>query len=386
MVSNSSIVNYLSKEELDKYIPSLLEKGKTITLSGGPGSGKSTYIKELGSSLSIKYLGPTNLASVVLPYGETIYSGLNIPIPFQSNSHHKVVKALINLALHNYRALIIDEAFMLPGSILEAILKAKEECNSLLSKNKRGPIGLLLVGDPSQLLAIGTERASNNDPFFNSSITNCQHRFGLSSIYRQSNSSREWVEIINGIRKGSITNLDVKDIPSSTPTQDYKYTIVSSNKEVEDTNSYELLLGEGDLLEDNGFIYKIGSPVVLKEPYINPNRVKVLAKGTPGVIKRKDSVGIYVEVDGRYVYNNDALHIVKRPSLVIPSTLLQLAYAGNIYTVQGMTKPNIHLSSHPSMGNTHGASLVAITRHTHSFTSDSTSVSFFQHPSTFNFV
>lgn len=374
---------------LEKTISGLLDEGKTVTLSGGPGSGKSTFVKQqLGKDREIKFLAPTNLAAALLG-GETIFSGLSVSV--DRPTQKSIYGAFANIGLKGYRWVVIDEAFMIPGSILDKILKAKEQANDVLKANKRSPLGLLLVGDPAQLLAIG------EDPFYKSEINSCQYRFGLKGQYRQSNTCVN--ELISEIREGKVSSIDTDTLISITSSisstnqvsnSDSCFSIACSNKEVEALNGLGLLETPGELLSIDSksytFNYKLGAPVFLKEALLCPRtKARLLAKGTPGVIRGIDANKLSIEVEKKYV--GSYVPGPNNPRISISPELLQLAFAGNVHTVQGQTRKNICVHYHSNIARTHGASLVAITRHTNELSIEgSNTISFYQDPNTFPFI
>jgi len=370
-------------DSLGKTISGLLDEGKTVTLSGGPGSGKSTFVKQqLGKDREIKFLAPTNLAAALLG-GETIFSGLSISV--DRPTQKSIYGAFANIGLKGYRWVVIDEAFMIPGSLLDKILKAKEQANDVLKANKRSPLGLLLVGDPAQLLAIG------EDPFYKSEINSCHYRFGLKGQYRQSKTSVN--ELINQIREGKVSSVDTDtliSIASSPSSSDSYFSIACSNKEVEALNGLGLLETPGELLsidsKSSSFSYKLGAPVFLKEAFLCPRtKARLLAKGTPGVIRGVDTNKLSIEVEKKYV--GSYIPGPNNPRISISPELLQLAFAGNVHTVQGQTRKNVCVHYHSNIARTHGASLVAITRHTNELSIEgSNSISFYQDPNTFPFI
>lgn len=200
--------------ELVKAYEAIKQNIPVIFLTGGAGTGKSTFIKFLKNNLKVDMnknyvvLAPTGVAAINVG-GQTIHSffGWKEDVPDDKD----VVKGLNKNPVIDYIDLIIiDEISMVPSWVIDNIDKAlRFKCDN----NK--PFGgkqLLLIGDCFQLPHVVENKnlekkkycSQWDSPFFFAAdslkkLSNIK-AFQLKKIYRQENDQR-FINILNRIRE-----------------------------------------------------------------------------------------------------------------------------------------------------------------------------------------
>ena len=132
-------------------------------ITGGPGTGKSTFAQQLNKSIrflaGILNTAPTGVAASLLPNGQTLNSALNInPHKYSSSDLPPLTgKSLVMLrnkfADLNIKVLLIDEVSMLTTTLLSQSndrLKQVSHCETAF-----GGFSVILLGDFFQLEPIG---------------------------------------------------------------------------------------------------------------------------------------------------------------------------------------------------------------------------------------
>ena len=241
-----------------KAMKAIFLSNKHLFITGKAGSGKTTFLKRIMPFLGITaVVAPTGIAALNAG-GQTIHSFFG----FDISPYAPVIKGnkLKNVAdparkdrygiLKRLETLVIDEISMVRPDLLDRIADVLRQAR----KNNKEPFGgvrLLMFGDLHQLPPVLKSDDVLLDYydtkyFFSSKALRASgfevHEFD--KVYRQSDP--EFLNILNGIRTGDITDDDLISLNSkvSTPKGDYM-TICSTNKEAESINLSRLALIPG---------------------------------------------------------------------------------------------------------------------------------------------
>ena len=340
-------------------------------LTGGPGAGKTSALNELRESLLGKdiyayYCASTNSASNELK-GKTVHSFLNIPINEENPDLiiQKIETSFISCFFNTFQErvfVVIDEAFILNGKLLNMIFQGLFKANQSLINRGYFPIHLVLCGDPAQLLSISEDR------FYKSILPSLNvKRFELNGLYRQSIPHMElWSNSIDRYRRyGDINGLNewfsktsniIHHTIDFNPSLD-RFTIAFTNDMVNNIN-IKMLLHHCELKD-----------VVL---YDDRKASLCLAEGAPIIYTSniKDR-GIYKRDRGvinKIIHKNNSLLINTSKGEFIHEIGIKdipfcLGWAGTIHMSQGASFEEVQVLMSPHMQRTSGASLVSLTRH-----------------------
>ena len=180
---------------------------KSLFITGGAGTGKSTFIKYFLATTDLKtvVLAPTGVAALAVG-GQTIHSFLHFPARLiKPNDVHKLRDVTVVRSLD---VLILDEASMISANLMDAI----DESLRLNRQSPTLPFGgtqVVLVGDLYQLSPVVTQRDRpifddkyGGIYFFNAPVFKelQMGRLEFSRTYRQTD--EDFLSILNAVRVG----------------------------------------------------------------------------------------------------------------------------------------------------------------------------------------
>ncbi len=210
-------------QELKKVYEYIKNDVPVIFLTGGAGTGKSTFIKYLKNNLKSEMnkncviLAPTGIAAINVK-GQTIHKFFNFPFdPFNDEKLKPSIRERKNPVIDYTDLIIIDEISMVRSCMLDHIDYAlREWCN------KEKPFGgkqILLIGDCFQLPPVKSEEKKDlsekerndmlkffsqwDNPFFFAAkaLSNIEMKaVQLKKIYRQQD-DQPFIHILNRIRQ-----------------------------------------------------------------------------------------------------------------------------------------------------------------------------------------
>ena len=190
-------------------------------ITGKAGSGKSTLLSYFRTitQKKVAVLAPTGVAAIRIK-GQTIHSFFRFPPKVMQTKH--IRKVWDQDILLNLDVLIIDEISMVRADIFDAIDYSLRVHRKKLTK-PFGGVQLVVFGDLFQLPPVVNFDESdilrrlypNGSFFFHSNIFQDSHfhKIELQYIYRQKD--EYFIQLLNGIRDGSITNSELNDLNQS---------------------------------------------------------------------------------------------------------------------------------------------------------------------------
>ena len=226
---------YTLKFSLDNLLPDNFELSKEFEdiseqiehsddnfyITGKAGSGKSTLLSYFRTITrkKVAVLAPTGVAAIRVK-GQTIHSFFRFPPKVMQTKH--IRKVWDQDILLNLEVLIIDEISMVRADVFDAIDYSLRVHRKKLTK-PFGGVQLVVFGDLFQLPPVVNFDESdilrklypNGSFFFQSNIFQDSHfhKIELQHIYRQKD--EYFIQLLNGIRDGSITNSELNDINES---------------------------------------------------------------------------------------------------------------------------------------------------------------------------
>ena len=367
-----------SLEVLPEYakVKELLESGsRMILVSGGAGTGKSTFIRWIRSALdgSAIVTAPTGIAAITVG-GQTIHSLCSFPPTWILESD---VKRKEKTPATKADVLVIDEISMVNANVLD-----KVDAFLRLNRNSNEPFGgiaVVLVGDLFQLPPIVNKEtrhlfeAEYHSPRFFAARSLERVRFEdveLTHTFRQSDA--EFVDILARIREGvdlpeAIRGLN-RGASILSAGRDEAVWLCPRNADVDRINQERLgrLRGstrtyiaekEGDyraspLPVPGNLTLKVGAQVVMANntaEWVNgsiatvtellPQRIRIRLMGSNKI----HEVTRHKWEQYEYVLNDDT-GVIER---VVTGTYTQipanLAWAMTIHKSQGLTLEQVHL-------------------------------------------
>ena len=377
--SNNGIVildEYLEVEELIK------QKVPLIFVTGGGGTGKSTFIKHISSKHAGRVIkcAPTGIAALNIS-GKTIHSVCRLPPKLITPQDITVLSSKQAQVIFNSDIFIIDEISMVTSNMLDGV-------DLFLQRNMRSnkPFGgktVIIVGDMFQLPPIVGENASeafyrmyDTPYFFGADVmrkTKIKFDFiELKQVRRQNDDT--FIRLLNNVRTGINIKETIDELNQHCKVQadpNLGAVVLSPrNNEVERRNNTELkkirnakevsyegeITGKfkSDRLPSPFFLdLKVGAQVSitanLSETVVNGSVGEVVELNNDSVVVKLFSNNetiivqkqVWEEFD--YVYNESRKTIDSKPSGGYTQLPVKLAWASTIHKAQGTTLDNIHI-------------------------------------------
>ena len=254
--SNLLPVNFELSKEFDDIASQIESSNDNFYITGKAGSGKSTLLSYFRSitKKKVAVLAPTGVAAIRIK-GQTIHSFFRLPPKVIQTKH--IRKVWDEEVLLNLEVLIIDEISMVRADVLDAIDYSLRVHRKKLTK-PFGGVQLVVFGDLYQLPpVINFDEADilqrlypKGIFFFNSNIfLDCHfNKIELQHIYRQKDDY--FIELLNGIRNGSISNSQLEDLNQSVTNrikmEEGKIILTTTNAQANKFNQdyLDLLSGE----------------------------------------------------------------------------------------------------------------------------------------------
>lgn len=344
----------------------LAMQGKNIYLSGKAGTGKSTIVKQLMSTLKkqgkkVAAIAPTGIAANNIG-GQTMHSmfALN-PFGVLTFEECNFLKSEKRRVLDAIDVLIIDEVSMLRPDHLDAInwTLLKNGCGKLTDKQ------VIFVGDFKQLPPVLNDntrsvlmRTYDGDRMFDAKIYPKLNVtvVDLDEVVRQSDT--EFIEALNVIREGGKHEY-FRQFVGTEPNEGvilapYNTTVAKYNKEGLEKLTTELFTFEakveGNLKADD---FNLESRIEVKNGakimYLVNSKDSPLVNGTMGIFASYEG-NHYIQVNGidyplnrveftkkEYVLNDEGDDLELRDIGSIEQYPFRLAYALSIHKSQGLT-------------------------------------------------
>lgn len=378
-----------NNEEFQNALRLIQYTRQSVFLTGKAGTGKSTFLKYICSTIKKKYvvLAPTGIAAINAG-GSTLHSFFKLPfyplLPDDPNfslkggklhsflkyssDHRKLIK--------NIELVIIDEISMVRADIIDFIDKVLR----VYSQNMREPFGgkqLLLVGDAFQLEPVvkSDEREIINrfypNPYFFSARVFREMELvaiELTKVYRQTD--KVFVNVLDHIRTNTAGAADLQllntryNAPIKANENDMYITLATRRDNVDYINDRRLAELPGEAVTLQGEIhgeFPESSLPTLMELTIKPGAQIIFIKndpdkrwvnGTIGTISGIDADGIIYVIteDGkefdvrreswsniRYRYNEQEKKIEEEELGTFTQYPIRLAWAITIHKSQGLT-------------------------------------------------
>lgn len=365
--------------EAERVINLVKHTNNSLFLTGKAGTGKSTLLRHIISSLKKKYiiLAPTGVAALNVG-GLTIHSffglGLNPYLPNDRDLPNLIDKLDL---LKKLEIIIIDEISMVRVDIMNVIdLTLRKNLNSEL------PFGgkqLLLIGDLLQLPPVINSKNLKEveiirenyktEFFFGAPVFNSFELevIELQKVYRQGD--KNFVSVLNNIRTNQVTDADLEVINTRKNNHfdsDGVITLTTRNPTVDAINSQKL--SKIDSPEFTFHAYKTGTfandTAATKDPtdtilrlkkdaqiiFIKNDSEKKWVNGTIAKISKIEDGEIEVDINGLkcnltreiwedfdYKWNREEDKIEKEVVGTFEQYPIRLAWAITIHKSQGQT-------------------------------------------------
>lgn len=300
--------------EIEDILNNFENTRNNIFLTGKAGTGKSTLLRYFRATTNKNFavVAPTGVAAINVQ-GQTIHSFFGFGIDITPDRVKFIRADKLNL-VRNLETLIIDEISMVRADLLDCI-------DVSLRKNRRinrpfGGVQIIAIGDPYQLPPIVK---SSEEKFF-STVYDSPHffsaksyreggfkKFELTKIYRQSDPT--FINILNNVRAGHATEIDIEQINNLTQSQPNEGAInlVTTNAIARSINTREMLKLQSESKEYEGHI--TGD---FKESLIPTEMKLVLKEGARVMLLNNDKRGRWVNGDvGTIIALNDTSVRVK---------------------------------------------------------------------------
>ena len=213
--------NFELSKEFEDISEQIEHSDDNFYITGKAGSGKSTLLSYFRTitQKKVAVLAPTGVAAIRVK-GQTIHSFFRFPPKVMQTKH--IRKVWDQDILLNLEVLIIDEISMVRADVFDAIDYSLRVHRKKLTK-PFGGVQLVVFGELFQLPPVVNFDESdilrklypNGSFFFQSNIFQDSHfhKIELQHIYRQKD--EYFIQLLNGIRDGSITNSELNDINES---------------------------------------------------------------------------------------------------------------------------------------------------------------------------
>lgn len=365
-----------------KQVASMINNGvPLIFVTGGAGTGKSTFIEWLNTSFSGQVLksAPTGIAALNIG-GKTVHSLFRLAPKFITEEDITIIPQKFLKVYTQSKVVVIDEISMVTSNMLDAI-------NLFLQKNMRNkkPFGgktVVIVGDMFQLPPIVSNHTS--DVYYK--IYDTAYFFGakvmqdinfefieLQKVRRQNDQT--FIDVLSNIRVGKDIQASIDIINSRCKVQsepeDGAVVLSPRNNEVDQRNNIELKKIRGvkeqdyqGTLEGNFKNDRLPSPYFLdlkvgaQVQFTQNNPENGVVNGTIGKV-----LDLYEDhVSVKLLHNNDIVivkpatweefeyrydeykkEVISTPSGFYTQIPLKLAWASTIHKSQGNTLDKVHL-------------------------------------------
>lgn len=368
-------------DEYKKVEELINDKVPVIFVTGGGGTGKSTFIKYLNNKYNGRVLkaAPTGIAALNIE-GKTIHSLFRLAPKLITRDDIEVLSSKQIQIYHKADIIIIDEISMVTSNMLDAV-------NIFLQKNLRSnkPFGgktLIMVGDMFQLPPIVGNNVSevfykmyDTAYFFGAKVMQeVNFEFVELNVVRRQN-DQSFIDILSDIRVGKNIKERLEQINNACPIQNEPeegaVVISPRNVEVDARNNMMLKRIRGvDEYSYNGIISgkfkndRLPSPIFLD---LKVGAQVSFTQNDPSIGVVNGTVGRVVDLHNEYVtvrildtnenvivkpaiweeydykYNEYSKSIESLVCGTYEQIPLKLAWASTMHKVQGVTLDKIHI-------------------------------------------
>ena len=373
---NLSSIDVLPEYKLVKQL--VMEKFPIIFITGGAGTGKSTFVKWMMNEFEGAALlcAPTAIAAINIE-GKTIHSLCQLPPAW-------IVRKDIKLAprrkeIREAKLLIIDEISMVTSNLLDGV-------SAFFRLNRKvdqpfGGLPVVIVGDMFQLPPVVNsashdlyKRIYGSPKFYNAKCLRASTYYAieLKKTFRQTD--QKFVNVLTKIREGanlsgSLSYLNTQSIITTKPPEGSVW-LSPRNIEVDNRNAYKLsklpsasMMYRG-ILKDKFKSDRLPSPMELilkcgaQVMFTKNDPDKRWINGSIGLVERLEDDNIVVRmeysgnlvdvdrsqwVDYQYKWNSDENEIDREETGSYTQFPLVLAWAITIHKSQGRTIEKVHL-------------------------------------------
>lgn len=261
-----------------------------VFITGNAGSSKSTTLKRFVAATKKRVVvaAPTGVAALNCK-GVTIHKLFGMPARLLDSTEIQQIGSRQRKVVKDADIIIIDEISMCRADMLDAIdeiLRAACHTNRAFGGKQ-----IILIGDQFQLSPVAktsewdavTAREKYASPYFFSSkvIRNSNILVvNMAKIFRQSESERKFIDILNAVRVGKISDEQLQELNSRVRlgvglVSGYVH-IFPTNREVDAMNAMHIGEVPGELVEIKGSISGDFKPT--DAPCDDPVRIKIGAQ------------------------------------------------------------------------------------------------------------